>query len=97
MIHNMRSLIWEMVRSHVPEGSLLPIWARIVRAILFPLDYIFWKLSKTRGYQWETDTWLIDGIEYSGLFFHYLAEADGEIYRVTRVGETVKFERIKSI
>ena len=58
----MRNTIWNAVRSKVPEGMILPWWALTARAVLFPLDFLFWRMSQTRGYQWQNDTWLIDGV-----------------------------------
>jgi hypothetical protein len=89
-----RKAIWRLICLKVPEGSLLPWWALTARAALYPLDFLFWRMSKTRGYQWATDTWLIEGVTYSGEALRLFAEANGEAYRVTRVGETVMLERI---
>lgn len=90
----MRDMIWNAVRSKVPEGMILPWWALTVRAALFPLDFFYWRMSQTRGYQWQNDTWLIEGVTYSGTALRYLAKAQGEMYRVTRTGETVTLERV---
>lgn len=90
----MRNMIWTAVRSKVPEGMILPWWALAVRAALYPLDFLFWRMSQTRGYQWQNDTWLIEGVAYSGTALRWLAKAQGEMYRVTRNGETVTLERV---
>ena len=90
----MRDMVWNAVRSKVPEGRILPWWALAVRAVLFPLDFFYWRMSKTTGYQWQNDTWLINGVTYSGEALHRLAEAQGEVYRVTRTGATVTLERV---
>lgn len=90
----MRDMIWNAVRSKVPEGMILPWWALIVRAVLYPLDFLFWRMSQARGYQWQNDTWLIDGVTYSRTALSWLAKAQGETYRVTRTGETVTLERV---
>ena len=73
----------------------MPWWALTVRAALFPIDFLYWRLSKYRGYQWESDTWLIYGVRYSAEALHWLARAQGETYRVTRTGETVTLERVQ--
>ncbi len=91
----MRDKIWMSVRSKLPEGSLLPWWAITMRAILFPLDFFFWRMSQTRGYQCESDTWRIEGVTYSAVAMRWLAKAQGETYRVTRTGETVTLERVQ--
>lgn len=90
----MRDTIWRRVRAHVPEGQILPWWALAARAVLYPIDFLFWGLSATRGYQPATDTWLINGVKYSGRSLFLLAHADGETFRVTRSGDTVIFERV---
>lgn len=91
----MREMIWKAVRSKVPEGMILPWWALAVRAVLFPLDFIYWNMSKTRGYQADRDIWLIYGVAYSGASLMLLATAaQGETYRVSRTGETVTLERV---
>lgn len=90
----MRETLWRRVRANVPDGQILPWWALAARAVLYPLDFLFWRLSKARGYQPESDTWLIGGIRYSSMALHLLAQAQGETYRVTRAGDTVIFERV---
>jgi len=89
----MRDKVWNAVRSKVPEGMILPWWALTVRAVLYPLDFFYWCMSKQTGYQWQNDTWLIEGVTYSGAALRHLAAAQGETYRVTRTGETVTLER----
>ena len=90
----MRNMIWSAVRSKVPEGMILPWWALTVRAVLYPLDFFYWRMSRRTGYQWQNDTWLIEGVTYSGAALRHLAAAQGETYRVTRAGETVTLERV---
>ena len=90
----MREKLWRRVRANVPDGQILPWWALAARAMLYPVDFLFWRLSKTRGYQPESDTWLIGGLRYSSRALDLLAQAKGETYRVTRSGDTVVFERV---
>lgn len=90
----MRDMIWNAVRSKVPEGMILPWWALTVRTVLYPLEFFYWRMSQQTGYQWQNDTWLIEGVTYSGAALRYLAAAKGETYRVTRTGETVTLERV---
>lgn len=90
----MRDIIWNAVRSKVPGGMILPWWALTVRAVLFPLDFFYWRMSKTTGYQLENDTWLIGGVTYSAKALWLLARAQGETYRVTRTGEKVTMELV---
>lgn len=73
---------------------MLPWWALLIRAALYPLDFLFWRMSLNRGYQWQTDTWKIGGVVYSADALQKLADAQGETYRVTRNGTTVTLERV---
>lgn len=91
----MRKEIWMRARAKHPEGMILPWWLLVLLAVLFPLDFFYWRMSKTRGYQYQSDTWLIEGVVYSGVALRQLAKAQGEIYRVTRTGKTVHLERIE--
>ena len=91
----MRKRIWYFVRRKIPEGMILPRWALIVRATLFPLDFFYWWMSQQTGYQCQTDTWLIDGVEYSGRSLFLLSNAHGEAYRVSRTGKTVTLELVR--
>lgn len=59
-----------------------------------PDGVFYWRMSQQTGYQWQNDTWLIEGVTYSGAALRYLAAAQGETYRVTRTGETVTLERV---
>jgi hypothetical protein len=89
----MRDILWDLVRSRHPEGMILPLWLLIVRAILYPLEFFYWRMNKTGGYQYESDTWLIAGVTYSGTALRMLAKAQGETYIITRTGDTVTLER----
>lgn len=91
----MRYKIWNWLQSKLPEGRILPWWALTIRAILFPLRFLCWRVNQTQGYQWFSDTWIIEGVAYSGMALRWLAKAQGETYRVTRTGDTVTLERIK--
>ena len=90
----MRDKVWNVVRSNVPEGMILPWWALTVRAALYPLEFFYWRMSQRTSYQWQNDTWLINGVTYSGKALRLIAKAQGETYRVTRTGETVTLERV---
>ena len=91
---DMRDQIWDWLRAKHPEGMLLTRWLLIVRAILYPLDFFYWRMSLNRGYHLESDTWTIYGVRYSGNALRQLAKAQGETYRVSREGETVTLERV---
>jgi len=91
----MRDRIWNLLIAKQTEGALLPRWLLVIRAILYPLEFFYWRMSKTRGYQFESDTWIIDGVRYSGAAMRTLAEAQGETYRITRTGECVTLEYLE--
>lgn len=90
----MRDFIWKMIRPKVPPGVIMPKWAVIVRAVLYPMEFFYWKMSSNTGYRIENDTWLICGMAYSGAMFRLLAKAQGEVYRITRIDGVVTMERI---
>lgn len=90
----MRNKIWKFaVRNH-PEGVILTKLLMTIRAILYPLDFFYWRIGRSRGYQFESDTWNINGLRFTGAALRSLAEAQGETYRITRAGECVKLERL---
>ena len=90
----MRDMLWNVVRSKVTEGEILPWWARWVWATLYPVDFFYWRVGQTTGYQPDRDVWLIKGVTYSGSALRRLAKAQGETYRITRIGETVVLEQV---
>ena len=92
----MRNNIWDWIIARLSEGQRLPWWALATRAILFPLDFFYWQFSRAVGYQWESDTWLIEGIRYSGRMLRLLSKSQGELYLVTRIGEIVTIERVNN-
>ena len=90
----MRDSLWKLAVSRHPEGMILPRWLLAIRAVLYPLDSFYWLMSKSRGYQWESDTWIVEGVRYTGAALRALANAQGETYRITRTGECVTIERL---
>ena len=91
----MRKKLWELATKNHPEGTLLPRHLLFVRAILYPLDYIYFKIGQSRGYQWDTDTWRIEGLSYTGSAMRALANANGETYRINRTGDIVTLEKVE--
>jgi hypothetical protein len=90
--------MWKKAIEHrILWGDFLPRWARVLRAILFPLDPLFWVMSRTRGYQWDQDVWIIEGVKYSGPSMRLLAEAQGEIFRAIRSGNVIHITRVTEI
>lgn len=88
----MRCMIWNWLRSHHPEGVILPFWLLASYSILYPLDFLRWRLGMNTGYRFESNTWAIYGVRYSASALRQLAKAQGEIYRITRTGDTVSLE-----
>jgi hypothetical protein len=92
----MRNKIWRWSTRKLPEGVMMPWWALAIRAALFPIKFLVWRANRDMGgYCWETDTWLIEGVRYSGAGLHALAQAQGEVYRITRTGNTITVERVE--
>ena len=88
-----RFFYW-LVQRYVTEGCELPRWLVAVRWVLLPIDTMFWRMERQRGYQFERDTWMIGGVRYTGAALRMLAAAQGETYRITRMGEVVTLERV---
>ena len=61
----MRDRIWQFATRNYPKGQRLTKPLLAIRAILYPLDFLYWRITKAWGYQWETDTWIIDGVHYT--------------------------------
>jgi hypothetical protein len=66
----------------ITEGTVLPGWATLLYAMLFPWERLKWKIKVSCGYQPQTDTWLIHGREYSSNFF--LGIHPGKSFTVTK-------------
>jgi hypothetical protein len=90
----MRDAIWRWARRGLPEGCILPWWLLAIRAALYPLEFLRWRLARSHGWQFESDTYRLYGVTYSGAALRALADADGEVYRITRRGEVVTLERV---
>ena len=90
----MRFMIWGWFRSNHPEGAVLPFWLLVVRSLLYPLDFLRWRLGVNTGYQFESDVWVIYDVRYSTRALLMLAKAEGGVYRITRTGDTVSLERV---
>ena len=91
-----RPAIWQLARKGIPEGQILPVWLRRVRAVLFPLQAFYWRMSDRTGYRWEDDTWLIHGIRFASESLRHLSTQDGALLRVVSVdGERVTIERVQ--
>jgi hypothetical protein len=89
-----RRRLWQWARRNHSDGDLLTPWLLAVRAVLYPIQFLRWRANLSEGYQPSSDTWMINGVRYSARMFHYIAEAQGETFRITRDGETVSLERL---
>ncbi len=90
----MRDAIWNWARRGVPEGRILSGWLLALRAALYPLEFLRWRISRSHGWQYESDTYIFDGVRFSSQAMRLLARGDGEVYRITRRGEVVTLERV---
>jgi hypothetical protein len=90
----MRQAVWKWARRGVPEGQIMPLWLMMVRAALYPIEFLQWRIGKWHGWQYESDTYRIYGVTYSMAGLRALSEADGELYRITRRGEVVIVEQV---
>jgi hypothetical protein len=91
----MRQTIWNWFTKGLPEATLLPPWAIVLRWALFPLDTFYWKYSKTSGFQCERGVWIIHGITYSDEFFYILTKSRGEVYRITNQDGVIILEELE--
>ena len=90
----MREQLWKWATAKRPEGMILTRWLLVVRAILYPLETFYWCYGSKNGYSPEYDEWRINGVRYTGSALRALAKAQGEVYRITRIGECVTLERV---
>ncbi|MFN8696311.1 MAG: hypothetical protein ACK5XE_08350 [Burkholderiales bacterium] len=85
----MREKLWRYVCRNIPEGTILPKWALVFRALLFPIDFFYWRTSMATGYQFESDIWLIGGVRFSARSLRAISKAKGETFKITSVGDGV--------
>lgn len=90
----MRESIWQFARRGVPLGQILPAWLLAVRAAIYPIEFLQWRLTRWHGWHYESDEYRLYGIRISQSVVRALAESDGEVYRITRHGEVVTLERL---
>jgi hypothetical protein len=90
----MRSSLWNFARRNYPKGKILSWPLLTLRLILFPLDFVRWRLELSSGYDFMSDTWIINGVRFSSNAFLTLANASGELYIISRNNDTVYIERV---
>ena len=76
---------WFRKAGGVKEGEISPKWLLAVRFVLFPLQSSRWWLNDSEGYQIHTDTWKINGLEFSSTYFEDLANKAPYWYRVKSI------------
>lgn len=89
-----RHELWGWIRASRPACEIIPWWLLLIRFLLFPIDTLYWRLSSSRGYQPDTDTWLIDGVRWSSYAIARLPQDVGRVFLVTRNGDDLTFVRI---
>lgn len=91
---NFREKLWLNIlkKSNHREGFVLPKPLLFIRAILFPGNFIYWKLCKPQGYDWKDNSWTINGRKYSSEFFEAFKE--GDCFKVIEVNDTITVSRI---
>ena len=96
---NIRDKIWWLAKakSRCSEGSQLPRWLLSLRALLYPLDFFYWKMREGRGYQPESDTWIINGVKYKDSTLRTLAAARGKLYLVNVIDGDVVIKRVDTL
>ena len=79
----MKNKLWHWIRKkcikHAPIDCLLPWWLLVIKIILFPLDSFYWHMSKSRGYQVMSDSWIIDGVVYPSLELQRILEMHNNV------------------
>ena len=87
----MREKIFRWVLRNHPEGQALGTMKIIVRAILFPIQ---WLVRSSLAYDPVTDIWNIHGKKYTGKALYELANANGVIFKVSQVNGCTVLERV---
>lgn len=77
-----------------PEGCVLPGWLICVFVLVFPLQGLAGLLDRALGFDLFRCSWTIYGVHYSRAFFHMLAQANGEVYRISRRDDVLHVERL---
>lgn len=90
----MRKKLWMIARRNHAEGEVLTNRLKAIRWVLYPLETFYWSMGRSRGYDWQTDTWLIGGVRFSTDFFMALNESIGDTFMVVRENSVLSFMRI---
>lgn len=71
---------WVMYHAKIEEGEKLPTWAKWLHMILWPGMAI----CRQFKFDYESDSWVIDGVPISRRFILRLKHSDGEVWRITK-------------
>jgi len=52
--------------------------------VMFPVEYLAWKINNLSGYDLETNVWTIYNQEYSSLFFLHFAIGDDRLFKIIK-------------
>ena len=91
----MREKIWSFARRNHPEGVFLSRPLMVLRALLFPLDFVRWWAWQSSGYDPTMDVWIIDGVKYSGEMLRLLSKSSGDLYRFHRQGDVILIQKVE--
>lgn len=91
-----RHKLWRNIMEDLgpPEGCIVPMWLRLVYAMLFPLHGLKVLLNDALGFDYLRMVWTIHGVDYSDRLFANFAAAEGETFKVTRINNVVTVERV---
>ncbi len=92
---SLRNRLWRYLRRNHPEGCHLTRPLLAARAVLFPIDFIRWKLSAIDGFDWHTDSWVLDGVRFSHGSILMLTRSVGQTFTATRQGDIIVFHIIE--
>ena len=89
-ILNLREAILEKATARLDMGEEFPRWARVLRAVLFPIHELANLRGRARYWAIDSDQWIICGVRFTGRTMRQLAMANGELYRISVDEGTVR-------
>lgn len=92
-----RDRIWKYAARNHPEAAYMTRSLLVVRAILYPLTWLHWRLGGIEGYNYHTDVWTIGGERFTGEALRDLAHAQDSVFRITRKNGCVSLETLEML
>lgn len=95
-----RKRFWNFLRKDVmkiAQGQILPWYGISAFAVLFPLRFLYWRVTRDEGYMVEINAWKIHGQLFSDELFEHLAVGDGRKFRMVNREVWGTSQRIISI